>query len=292
MIVRELGERGSSSSSEESRVLACAIFFFGFFLSKLVRSGRRPICREMTGISRHDSEKGNRVFTRGALCAPPLPAGAPKKPALDRVKRRKMLFLPVAYLLQLLCQRCLNQWTSLLKRHHACFHVRNVSCAFHHREGIRSTLLGGVDNTFSLSICWWQNWSWSTYVDNLSGLAVKEAHLISGGLLTKLLSKFFNQPSLEAFETYRMLKLGSLPSVGESMFWAQVEAMALLVHGGKHMHCAYDKAEWCKVFMCSTSDTKLKKKVVGVHCTVDHTLMRCNLCSYMQVSACVDCDQL
>ena len=31
MIVRELGERGSSSSSEESRVLACAIFFFGFF---------------------------------------------------------------------------------------------------------------------------------------------------------------------------------------------------------------------------------------------------------------------
>ena len=34
-----------------------------------------------------DSEKGNRVFTRGALCAPPppLPAGAPKKPALDRV---------------------------------------------------------------------------------------------------------------------------------------------------------------------------------------------------------------
>ena len=32
MIVRELGERGSSSSSEESRVLACAIFFFGFFV--------------------------------------------------------------------------------------------------------------------------------------------------------------------------------------------------------------------------------------------------------------------
>ena len=35
MIVRELGERGSSSSksssNEESRVLACAIFFFGFF---------------------------------------------------------------------------------------------------------------------------------------------------------------------------------------------------------------------------------------------------------------------
>ena len=31
MIVRELGERGSSSSSEESRVLACAILFFGFF---------------------------------------------------------------------------------------------------------------------------------------------------------------------------------------------------------------------------------------------------------------------
>ena len=68
-------------------------------------------------------------------------------------KPRKMLFLPVAYLLQLLCQRCLNQWTSLRKRHHACFHVRNVSCAFHRREGIRSTLLGGVDNTFSLSIC-------------------------------------------------------------------------------------------------------------------------------------------
>ena len=39
-----------------------------------------------------------------------------------------------------------------------------------------------------------------------------------------------------------------------------MEAMALLVHGGKHMHCTYDKAEWCKVFMCSTSDTKLKKK--------------------------------
>ena len=37
MIVCELGERGSSGSSEESRVLACAIFF-GFFLSKLVRS--------------------------------------------------------------------------------------------------------------------------------------------------------------------------------------------------------------------------------------------------------------
>ena len=34
-----------------------------------------------------DSEKGNRVFTRGggALCAPPPPPGAPKKPALDRV---------------------------------------------------------------------------------------------------------------------------------------------------------------------------------------------------------------
>ena len=31
MIVRELGERGSSSSSEESRVLACAIFFFLIF---------------------------------------------------------------------------------------------------------------------------------------------------------------------------------------------------------------------------------------------------------------------
>ena len=30
MIVRELGERGSSSSSEESRVLACAIFFLIF----------------------------------------------------------------------------------------------------------------------------------------------------------------------------------------------------------------------------------------------------------------------
>ena len=38
MIVRELGERGSSSSSsEESRLLACAIFSFDF-LSKLVRS--------------------------------------------------------------------------------------------------------------------------------------------------------------------------------------------------------------------------------------------------------------
>ena len=37
MIVRELGKRGSSSSSEESRVLAGAIFFFDF-LSKLVRS--------------------------------------------------------------------------------------------------------------------------------------------------------------------------------------------------------------------------------------------------------------
>ena len=32
MIVRELGERGSSSSSEESRVLACAIFVFLDFL--------------------------------------------------------------------------------------------------------------------------------------------------------------------------------------------------------------------------------------------------------------------
>ena len=32
MIVRELGERGSSSSSEESRVLACAIFFGFFFV--------------------------------------------------------------------------------------------------------------------------------------------------------------------------------------------------------------------------------------------------------------------
>ena len=31
MIVRELGERGSSSSSEENRVLACAIFLF-FYL--------------------------------------------------------------------------------------------------------------------------------------------------------------------------------------------------------------------------------------------------------------------
>ena len=38
MIVRELGERGSSSLSEESPVLACAIFFFWIFLSKLVRS--------------------------------------------------------------------------------------------------------------------------------------------------------------------------------------------------------------------------------------------------------------
>ena len=41
MIVRELGERGSSSSSEENRVLARAIFvcfFFLIFLSKLVRS--------------------------------------------------------------------------------------------------------------------------------------------------------------------------------------------------------------------------------------------------------------
>ena len=52
MIVGELSERGSSSSSEESRVLACSIFFW-IFLSKLVRSWRRPICREMTGISRH-----------------------------------------------------------------------------------------------------------------------------------------------------------------------------------------------------------------------------------------------
>ena len=32
MIVRDLGERGSSSSSEENRVLTCAIiFFFDFF---------------------------------------------------------------------------------------------------------------------------------------------------------------------------------------------------------------------------------------------------------------------
>ena len=31
MIVRELGERGSSSSGEESCVLACAIFFLDFF---------------------------------------------------------------------------------------------------------------------------------------------------------------------------------------------------------------------------------------------------------------------
>ena len=53
VIVRELGERGSSSSNEESRVLARAIFFFWIFLSKLVRSWRRLICREMTGISRH-----------------------------------------------------------------------------------------------------------------------------------------------------------------------------------------------------------------------------------------------
>ena len=30
MIVRELGERGSSSSNEESRVLVCAISFFDF----------------------------------------------------------------------------------------------------------------------------------------------------------------------------------------------------------------------------------------------------------------------
>ena len=32
MIVRELGKRGSSSSSEESCVLACAIFFWIFFV--------------------------------------------------------------------------------------------------------------------------------------------------------------------------------------------------------------------------------------------------------------------
>ena len=32
MIVRQLGERGSSSSSEESRVLACASFFLDFFV--------------------------------------------------------------------------------------------------------------------------------------------------------------------------------------------------------------------------------------------------------------------
>ena len=39
MIVRELGERGSSSSSEESRVyVGLRHFFFGYFLSKLVRS--------------------------------------------------------------------------------------------------------------------------------------------------------------------------------------------------------------------------------------------------------------
>ena len=31
VIVRELGERGSSSSSEQSRVLACAIFLFLIF---------------------------------------------------------------------------------------------------------------------------------------------------------------------------------------------------------------------------------------------------------------------
>ena len=31
-IVRELGERGSSSSSEESCVLSCAIFFWIFFV--------------------------------------------------------------------------------------------------------------------------------------------------------------------------------------------------------------------------------------------------------------------
>ena len=52
MIVCEFGEQGSSSSSEESRVLACTIFFW-IFLSKLIRSWCRPICREMTGISRH-----------------------------------------------------------------------------------------------------------------------------------------------------------------------------------------------------------------------------------------------
>ena len=33
-----------------------------------------------------DSEKGNRVFARGAQCAPPLVFGAQKKPGLDRVK--------------------------------------------------------------------------------------------------------------------------------------------------------------------------------------------------------------
>ena len=55
MIVRELGERGSSSSSEQSRVLACAILFFWIFLSKLVRSWCRLICREMTCISRHEN---------------------------------------------------------------------------------------------------------------------------------------------------------------------------------------------------------------------------------------------
>ena len=35
-----------------------------------------------------DSEKGNRVFARGAQCAPPPPLvfGAKKKPGLDRVK--------------------------------------------------------------------------------------------------------------------------------------------------------------------------------------------------------------
>ena len=32
-----------------------------------------------------DSEKGNRVFARGAQCATPLVFGAPKKPGLDRV---------------------------------------------------------------------------------------------------------------------------------------------------------------------------------------------------------------
>ena len=32
MIVRELGEQGSSKSNEESRVLACAIFFLNFFV--------------------------------------------------------------------------------------------------------------------------------------------------------------------------------------------------------------------------------------------------------------------
>ena len=69
MIVRELGERGSSSSSEESRVYVCLRhFFFGFFLSKLVRSWRRPICREMTGISRHVTLPWRRLIQTFSAC--------------------------------------------------------------------------------------------------------------------------------------------------------------------------------------------------------------------------------